>query len=287
LSLALVLFFYTGCHGPDRKSEPYGKTYYLDGGGNWGFGTSDVRVGLRSAGYKGDCHVFNWSHTLTPMLDQINILGARREARRLAKFIRKYKKKYPTQEVNVIALSAGTGITAWALEELDQECKVNNVFFLGSSLSATYDLSKALQNVKGKVYVYYSPRDQVLKAVQIFGLGTIDRKWGIKAAGQIGLRAKTLPPGQVANIGWSPKWTRHEWFGGHTDCVRSTFVQFEIGPKLMGLELEDGAKEQTTPDREAQSESTSAKSELPEESSEAEAVQREPLFKEIAPPADQ
>lgn len=224
-----------GCNRSSARRERFGKTYYLDGSGNLGFGTSDVRVGLYRAGYKGDCEIFNWSHTLSPVLDQINILGARAEARRLARSIEEYKDRHPDRAVNAIGLSAGTGIIAWALEYLKPGYEVDNVFFLGSSLSARYDVRKMLKSVRGKVYVYYSPKDQILAAVQIFGIGTIDRKWATKAAGQVGLRGRRGKRYQkIVNYGWSPKWRRMGWDGGHTDCVRRRFVQFEIGPKIIG-----------------------------------------------------
>ncbi len=233
----------TGCHGPDRALEAYGKVFYLDGGGNWGFGTTDVPTGLRRAGYDGDCEVFNWTHTFNPALDQVNTVGARISARELARKIIEYKQRHPDEEVNVIALSAGTGVAIWALEYLGGRPQVNNVFFLGSSLSNGYELRRALRSVKGKLYNYYSPHDKVLQFVQL-GMGTIDRQIGVEAAGQVGLKDAERFGDKIVNIGWDKKYRRMGWNGAHTDYVNHRFIQYEVARRLM-----EGDGDQASPAR--------------------------------------
>jgi hypothetical protein len=76
--------------------------------------------------------------------------------------MREYQKDYPDQEINIIALSGGAGVTLWALEKLKGDYRVNNVFLLGASVSSDFDVSKALRSVKGKVYVYYGAADHVI-----------------------------------------------------------------------------------------------------------------------------
>ncbi|MCG3136629.1 MAG: hypothetical protein HJJLKODD_00464 [Phycisphaerae bacterium] len=218
---------------PDPVAEKQGKTYYLDGAGNWGFGTHDVPEGLHLAGYPGDVEVFRWSYTYVPMLDQINTPGAKAKARQLARKIRQYKEDHPDQEVNIVALSAGSGVAIWALEYLAGTEQVNHVFLLSSSLSSQYDLRMALRSIKGRVYVYYSARDAILKSVEVIGLGTIDQKRGVQAAGQVGLMGRGMESGRIINIGWRSRWENLGWYGRHADCVNTVFVQHEIAPKLM------------------------------------------------------
>ena len=227
-----VLLTGAGCSTSHPVLEPYGKTYYLDGAGGLGYGKRDVPEGLRRAGYHGDCVVFNWSATRNPLLDQLDPLGVNKlAAGSLAKRIRAYKQKFPDENVNLIALSAGTGVAVWALERLRGQYKVNNVFLVGSSLAHDYDLDPALLSVEGKVYVYHSPRDLILPLVRI--LGTVDRRLGAKIAGQVGLQLKESYDGRIINIGWEKKWAQLGWRGGHTDCVGRPFVQYEIARKLM------------------------------------------------------
>lgn len=231
---ASVLLLLSGCHNSRSDFEPYGKTFYLDGAGGLGFGTSAVPEGLRRAGYLGDCEVFDWSTTKNPLLDQVDPLGFNKmHAKTLAHKIRAYRQKFPKQEVNVIALSAGTGVTVWALERLNGKYRVNNVFLLGSSLASSYDMRLALKSVKGEVYVYHSPHDAILAVVPM--IGTVDGKLGAKVAGLVGLRGRPTRSNKIVNIGWEKKWERLGWNGGHTDCIGRTFVQYEIARKLMGL----------------------------------------------------
>ncbi len=232
LVAALLVVALAGCHASHRVLEPYGKTYYVEGAGGWGYGRSGVREGLRRAGYRGDCEVFNWSPTRIPLLDQIDPLGFNKlQASALAGRIKSYKQKFPDRQVNIIALSAGTGVAIWALEGLRGEIKVNNVFLVGSSLASHYDMQRALSSVAGQVYVYYSPYDLVLPLVTV--LGTVDHRLGARAAGLVGLQTRESYKGKVINIGWDKKWERLGWKGGHTDCVGRPFVQYEIARKLV------------------------------------------------------
>lgn len=221
-----------GCSASHPVLEPYGKTFYLDGAGGWRFGRRDVPEGLRRAGYRGDCEVFEWSTTRIPLLDHIDPFGANKLwARALARRIKAYKQKYPNNSVNLIALSAGSGVAVWALELLDGEYQVNNVVFVASSLSHDYNMDRALLSVAGKVYVYHSTRDAILPLAWV--IGTVDGRVGAQIAGQVGLRDKESYGGKVVNIKWEKKWERLGWHGGHTDCVRRPFVQYEIANRLM------------------------------------------------------
>jgi len=100
-------------------NDKFGRTYYIDGAGNWGFGVAEVTQGLTGKGYKGHIINFTWSPTLNPALDQT--LGrpvARSRGADLGKEITRYLAKYPSNEVNIICLSAGTGVGVWACENV-------------------------------------------------------------------------------------------------------------------------------------------------------------------------
>lgn len=231
--MVLPLWAIGGCLDPGHspQAERNGKTFYLDGAGNWGYGMADVPTGLRQANYQGDVEVFVWTTSAFPLVDQLNIGAARIRAAQLASRIDKYEEKYPDRDVNVIALSAGTGVATWAVENLKNGVQINNLILLGSSLSANYDMSKALSHMTGKIYVYYSPNDAVLQAVRV--VGTIDGKRGVDSAGQAGLIA---PPGmqdRIVNIGWSENWRKLNWHGGHTDTTNIVFVRNEIAKHIV------------------------------------------------------
>jgi len=235
---AMLLCTHGGCVANRPAFEPHGKTYYLDGAGGWGFGRTEVAEGLRRAGYLGDVEVFDWSPSRIPLIDQVDPFGVNKlKAKDLANRIKKYKQQWPKQEVNIIALSAGTGVMTWALERLRGKYKVDNVFYVGSSLASNYDIRRALLSVKGRMYVYFSPHDMVLQFVR--ATGTIDHQLLTPVAGMVGLKGKGAQFGQVVNIGWDKKWERLGWKGGHTDCVNRSFVQYEIARKLMNKDTAD------------------------------------------------
>jgi len=219
-----------GCNDP---TERFGKTYYLDGAGNWGFGVAEVASGLRAAGYQGHVEVYLWTTSFNPAIDQVNRPMAHLRAAILTGKIQDYLRRYPDNDVNIIALSAGTGVAVWAVEALEPPFKVNNMILLGSSLSYDYDMRKALRHIKGKVIVYYSPHDSVLEG-PVRWLGTIDGKVGVDSAGLAGLHPPGGGQGKIINIGWSPRFLKYGWTGAHTDCTSESFVRAELAKYIVG-----------------------------------------------------
>lgn len=217
-----------------RAAERYGKTFYLDGAGNWGFGAAEVPGGLREAGYKGNVEIYIWTTSLIPLIDQLNIPAARLRAAALADRIKSYRRRFPENKLNIIALSAGTGVATWAVESLDRDTKINNLVLLASSLSHGYDMTKALKCMTGKIYVYHSPHDEVLAAVPL--IGTIDGKRGVQSVGQVGLKTPAGFAGRIVNTPWSRKYVRFGWTGSHTDCTRKPFIRHVISKHVIDRE---------------------------------------------------
>jgi pimeloyl-ACP methyl ester carboxylesterase len=163
------------------------KTYYLDGAGNYGFGKETVPLGLEDGGYQGQIEHFIWTTYLGPVLDQMSYSHNRRQGKRLAARIQGFLDSNPEAEVNLIGLSAGSGVAVFALESLPPKYRVNNVIMLSSSLSATYDLTRALRRVRGGMYFFWSPNDPILRGVVPL-VGTVDRENTSQVAGVIGAR---------------------------------------------------------------------------------------------------
>lgn len=228
LAAAMLLMAF-GCQ--KREAERFGKVFYLDGAGNWGYGSSDVPEGLRQAGYRGDVEIFIWTMSFNPLVDQLNIGGAKLRAAALTRKIESYARDNPGKDINVIALSAGTGVATWAIEGLSKGAKINNLVLLGSSLSHNYDMRQALSNMRGNIYVYYSPYDTVLETVKV--VGTIDGKRGVDSIGAVGLRPPRGMENRVVNVGWSRKWMGLGWTGAHTDCTNAVFVRQEVSKHIV------------------------------------------------------
>lgn len=225
----VLLALVAGCNNPKEK---FGKIYYLDGAGNWGFGVTDVPAGLQAAGYPGDVEVYVWTTSFSPAIDQVNIVANKLRAAGLTGKIKDYLTRYPSNKVNMIALSAGTGIAVWAVEGLPDGMMIENMVLLGSSLSYNYDMRQALRHVRGKVYVFHSGHDEVLTSA-VRALGTVDRT-NEDSAGLVGLRPPGGGGGKVVNNGWSAKYTRYGWTGAHTDATSQAFIQAVVAPLVTG-----------------------------------------------------
>jgi pimeloyl-ACP methyl ester carboxylesterase len=186
---------------------------------------------MRERGYKGEVSRLNWSYSFNPAIDQTVRAIGKLGARHLAGCIQDYMDHYPGRDVNIVGLSAGSGVAIWALEDLNPQYQVNNVVLLGSSLSSDYDVGDALQHVKGKIYVYYSPNDAMLAGpMKVFG--TIDGKLLAEGVGQVGLHP---PRGaeRVVNIAWRPEFEQYGYSGGHTDATNPVFVKQYVAEHLL------------------------------------------------------
>lgn len=246
--VAIALLAQTGCSdilakfGDDSAGIDREITYYLGGAGTLGgIGNGSVREGLRKGRYAGAINVIPWQSWFGDVLrDQIDRTRNQREAQRVADEILDYQQKYPGRRVNIIALSAGTGIATWALERLPAESHVGTVVFLGSSLSRRYDLTDALRHVDGRLYVFYSSTDPILR-IGVPLAGTVDREFqGPSAAGLSGF---ALPAGashemielynrKLRNMPWKPRYERYGYRGRHTDGTSAPFVAEFIVPLL-------------------------------------------------------
>ena len=225
LLLVGLLFASTagGCVDP---KEQFGRTWYIDGAGNWGFGVLEVPSGLRKAGYRGQVSNHRWSLTMNPALDQTLRFIARGGGKALGREITAFLKRNPDADANIIALSAGTGVGIWAIENIKPPHKLNNFIMLGSSLSSRYDTRKALKRMKGNIYVYYARNDPVLRG-PVRALGTIDGTFN-DPVGLVGLRGPGAGSGRIKNIAWKSKYASLGWTGGHVDCVNRRFVAAEL-----------------------------------------------------------
>ncbi len=230
LGLALAA---TGCGPRFGPNAVRGITFYCPGIGNTDFGDAGVRAGLAQAGYRGQVATFNW--TLAPIVgvvDQALRINARLKASLLAREIERYQDEYPGRPVNLVGISAGTGVCVWALEDLPANRSVDNVVLLASSLWHKYDVSKALKRVRGRMYCYHSPYDAILSGpMKLFG--TIDGVFGEDGAGAVGLR---VPPGRadrLVNVRYRPEFQRYGYYGGHVDGTSPSFVRHVLAANLL------------------------------------------------------
>ncbi|UCG34409.1 MAG: hypothetical protein JSU68_07165 [Phycisphaerales bacterium] len=245
---AATLVTVSGCSGiteeerQQRRQKAY--IYYCDGAGggalitNWSGG---IREGMIKSGYEGGGEVFRWNTGLGVVADQNSSVEYKRgKARELANKIVEYQKTHADAPVILMGLSAGTSIVVFTLEELPPKYHVDDVFLFGSSVSSTYDLTRALGRVEGKMYVYTSEQDTVLQFLVPMA-GTADRASGdVPSAGLSGFRrpARSDPEtrkqyAKLVHVRWQPSYARVGWRGGHTDSVSAGFVQEYVAPHII------------------------------------------------------
>ncbi len=246
--LFLALLTAPGCTwlagvGSDNSGLAQGKTWFVGGAGSIGnvVGTLDVPRGLRQGGYRGAIEVFAWQSVVGDAIrDQLDRPRNEEQARRLATAIEEYQNQYPGRPVNIVALSAGTGIAAWALEALPPGRRVQTVVFLASSLSKGFDLTPALARVEGNLYAFHSERDPLLR-YGLFVTGSVDREFD-HAAGLVGFelptgaddRTQALYAAKLRNRPYQEKWADYGYYGLHADSTAPDFIAHVVAPLLQG-----------------------------------------------------
>jgi hypothetical protein len=205
----------------------------------WG---PSARRGMVKAGYKGLFGPFRWQTGLGVAADHTSPVEYKREmAAKLAERIARHRQDYPNDPVYLGGLSAGCAVVIYALEELPPGVTVDQVLLLSSSVSADYDLSKALAHVKGRIYATTSPKDAVLRDLVTF-VGTADREAkGSEISGIQGFHppagapaaTRALYEAKVVNIAWRPEFAQYGNHGGHTDVVAEKFVARYLAPLVV------------------------------------------------------
>jgi hypothetical protein len=244
VGLGLLGLTLGGCANLGATPPPGGAVFYCGGAGggqgitNWGLG---VKKGLENAGYPGVFSEFDWETHLGVIADQEESVKAKRaEGVKLAKQVADYRRANPNSPINLMGLSAGTAIVLYTLEALPVSTQIDGVAMLSSSVSADYDMTAALQRVRGNMYVTTSPNDTVLgELAPLFG--TADRKYvGQNIAGLTGFQ---MPPNatpitrrqysKVVNLAWDPSFDKFGDYGAHTDTAKPEFVQHVVVPLLL------------------------------------------------------
>ena len=226
----------------------HGYIYYLDGAGG---GTAKenyaegVEKGFLAAGYRGAGEMFSWETGKGLMADQdASVKYKRSEAKIVAGKIAEHAKEYPGVPLGVLGFSAGTAEAIFALEYLPDSVQVDEVVLLGTSISRDYDLTKALQRVKGHVYMYTSTKDRMLGFLMPFS-GTADRKFDDPGAGITGF---VLPKGasaatrklyteKLVTIPWTTQLEKDGDYGKHFDNVKMEFIRDHVAPLFMGKKV--------------------------------------------------
>lgn len=161
-----------------------------------------------------------------------------REAERFAYWLRSAIEERPDEPIHVIAHSAGTALTAYALERLGPTETITSAVFVGSGLSPKYDLSAALQHCRAGILAIDSPLDAFFLGLGTSLLGTVDRRW-CPAAGMVGFQTPSdvKLAEKLNRVCWSPwRHVRQGWIGGHLSVASPGFVRGTLVPWIRQAE---------------------------------------------------
>lgn len=226
----LATLLAAGCGAP--KTGPV--LVYLDGAG-WYSGSGPVETGLKRAGYPGRVYRFDWTANLGPAHDHLVTARDKGVAKSLARYLQSVREADPTGQIDLMGLSAGTGVILGALEELPREIQVDNVVLLSPSVSADHDLSRAMRRVRRNLYATCSPRDALLGSLTVNADGVSGPPAGLR-----GFRISTRRSAEthrlyerVVNLPWTAAYTAHGWSGSHTGVTSADFIAVVIAPRLL------------------------------------------------------
>lgn len=223
---------------PERLNSGY--TVILPGVNGRGRATSNIARGLADGGVGTAIEVHDWT-TGNPLLTPLHLYGAQRNQRAahaLAAKIVDYQNQYPGRPVHLVSLSAGSGMTLWALEALPPGRRVTSAVLLSSAVSPTYDVRPVLEKTTVGIWNFYSPADVAMLAGTVL-TGTVDGRW-MPAAGAIGFvpHADYLPEPtdsgpRLRQIPYQIGMARSGNYGGHWGTSPVSFNRDYVAPILL------------------------------------------------------
>ena len=161
-----------------------------------------------------------------------------REAARIALRIVERRRMHPDERFILIAHSGGCGVAAWALERLPGDVQIDHLVLLAPALSPRYDLSRALQHVRGGAVSLWSSRDRFVLGWGTLVFGTIDRRHTF-AAGRVGFRFPVAGDAteyrKLTQLPYDPAWLGAGHLGDHIGMMLRPFARDVLVPILREL----------------------------------------------------
>ncbi len=179
-----ALLVISGCGdsiGSPKSAE--GLVIVLPGIEGPGMVSQSICEGLKEANVPYAVTVHAWGAPvplLGMLINQTSILGNRFAGDHLAAIIAKYQDRNPGKPVYVVGHSGGAAIAVFAAEKLAPDRKIDGLVLLSASVSADYDMHKAMDHCRYGVVNFYNPEDLGLQVgVAIFG--NVDGGHGLPA----------------------------------------------------------------------------------------------------------
>jgi len=148
----------------------------------------DIRRGLWEGGVGCAMPIYKWGRPIPiagPLINQMDVIGNRLEARKIAQMVVAYQDTHPGRPVYLIGHSGGGGMAVFAAEALPPGRQVDGLILLSASLSSGYDLTKALAHTKHGLVNFYTKADIGFLVIGTTLAGNVDGVRG-PAAGAVG-----------------------------------------------------------------------------------------------------
>lgn len=217
-------------------TRPASIFFVADGAGNFQAFSKTLRDVVYRDKLPAYVHTFEWSHGYGRILaDQLDFDYAQAAGKELAAQVEDFHVRYPGCRIFLMGHSAGASVALAALEQAPPGV-VERAFLVAPSVSADYDPTAALRNVKHAVHVYYSRHDWWYLGFATQVVGTHDRSWLAPAAGRVGFE---VAPTSVDGDPLRAKLKQHPWqphdsetgnLGGHFGGYQPEFLRRNILP---------------------------------------------------------
>jgi hypothetical protein len=231
-------------------TQPTALHIHLPGIGGYRSVDRGMLRGLREGGYDERIRVHDWPGADAGLAALLATQRHKDESKLLAQMIREELEINPETHITVSAHSAGAGIIAWALEQLPADKKIDTLLLIAPALSPTYDLSRAMSHVRGKVYVIYSPYDSAVLGMGTKMFGTVD---GVKveAAGKVGFKQPPKADKQqyekLVQIAYRSEWVKLGNIGDHIGGLSRPFAKTVLAPLLERNQLPETVQAKSSP----------------------------------------
>jgi hypothetical protein len=227
--------FATAAAATQPTAAPTALHIHLPGIGGYRNVDRGMLRGLREGGYAERIVVHDWTGSDAGLAALVATQRHKQEATRVAQIIADELAVNPATRITVSAHSAGSGIIAWALEQLPPDAQIDTLLLV----------APALAHVRGKVYVLYSPYDNAVLGMGTKMLGTVD---GVKAeaSGKVGFTPpatadKSLYEAKLVQLPYRSEWIKLGNIGDHIGGLARPFSRGVLAPLLVRGELPGAA----------------------------------------------
>ena len=192
----------------------------------------NIRRGLASAGCYRALPIYNWGAPIPGigmLVNQTNFIGNRIAGANIAKMIEKYQDTYPGRPVFVVGHSGGGGVAVFTAEGMSKGRQIDGLILLSASISADYDLTKALRNCKNGLVNFYNREDTGLLGVGTAIMGNVDGGRGPSS----GLNGFTRHFPNLYQVQLTSSMTYASGGGTHDAVTRPGFVSRYVAPWVL------------------------------------------------------